>query len=450
VIAQERHGDFLGGTIQVIPHITNEIKRRIRMVPRANNADVVLVEIGGTVGDIESLPFLEALRQMRSDLGRENTLYIHVTWLPYIRATGEIKTKPTQHSVRELRSIGISPDVIVARSDHPIGEELREKIALFCDVEKRAVIPLTTADLLYEVPLILEHAGISEYILDRMELERRQKPNWKDWEKMVAAEKEPRPKIKIALVGKYIELQDAYMSVREAVRHAALSNGVEAEILWLHSAELEKGRGWDELKGSHGIIVPGGFGSRGIEGKIQAARFAREELVPYLGLCLGMQVMVIEFGRHVLGSEDVNSTEFNRNTPHPVIDLLPEQIAVDDLGGTMRLGLYPCKLIQGTMAGDAYGVSLVDERHRHRFEFKNTYREIFNEHGMVFSGISPDNRLVEIAEIEGHPFMVGSQFHPEFLSRPNRPHPLFYKFIEASAKRAGVWEVRKGSKIAEG
>jgi CTP synthase len=449
VIARERHGDFLGGTIQVIPHITNEIKRRIRMVPRANNADVVLVEIGGTVGDIESLPFLEALRQMRSDLGRENTLYIHVTWLPHIRATGEIKTKPTQHSVRELRSIGISPDVIVARSDHPVGEELREKIALFCDVEKRAVIPLTTADLLYEVPLILEHAGIAEYILDRLGLEPRQTPDWSEWERLVSAEKEERPKVQIALIGKYVELKDAYMSVREAVRHAALAVGVDAEIKWIHSAELEKGKGWRTVEECHGLIVPGGFGSRGIEGKVQAARHARENLVPYLGLCLGMQVMVVEFGRHILGSEDVNSTEFNRNTPHPVIDLLPEQIAVDDLGGTMRLGLYPCKLISGTIAGNAYNLSLVDERHRHRFEFNNTYREIFNEHGMIFSGISPDNRLVEIAEMKDHPFMLGSQFHPEFLSRPNRPHPLFKKFIEEVAKKAGVWEGRSEVDLIE-
>lgn len=431
VIAQERHGDFLGGTIQVIPHVTNEIKRRIRMVPRATNADVVLVEIGGTVGDIESLPFLEALRQMRSDIGRENTLYIHVTWLPYIGATGEIKTKPTQHSVRELRSIGISPDVIIARSDHPVGEELREKIALFCDVERRAVIPLTTASLLYEVPLMLEREGLGEFILDRLGLEASEKPNWSTWEKLVAAERNSRPKVRIALVGKYVELRDAYMSVREAIRHAALEVGVEAEILWLHSAELEKGRGWDELKSSDGIIVPGGFGSRGIEGKIAAARFARENKVPYLGLCLGMQVMVIEFGRHVLGSEDVNSTEFNRNTPHPVIDLLPEQRGVDDMGGTMRLGLYPCQLVAGTKAGSAYELDFIEERHRHRFEFNNTYREILGEHGMVFSGLSPDNQLVEIAEYKDHPFMVGSQFHPEFLSRPNRAHPLFRSFMKA-------------------
>jgi len=419
------------------------------MVPRATNADVVMVEIGGTVGDIESLPFLEALRQMRSDLGRENTLFIHVTWLPYIGATGEIKTKPTQHSVRELRSIGISPDVIIARSDYPVGEELREKIALFCDVEKRAVIPLTTAEVLYEVPLLLEHEGLGEYILDRMGMEAKQKPDWKPWEQLVAAEKTTRPKVRIALVGKYIELQDAYMSVREAVRHAALMVGVDAEIVWLHSTELEKGKGCEELESSHGIIVPGGFGSRGIEGKISAARYARENKVPYLGLCLGMQVMVIEFGRFVLGSEDVNSTEFNRNTPHPVIDLLPEQIAVDDMGGTMRLGLYPCKLVPGTMAGEAYTVPIVKERHRHRFEFNNTYREIFAEHGMVFSGLSPDNRLVEIAELKDHPFMIGSQFHPEFMSRPNRPHPLFLKFLQEVRKKADLAEVEEEAEVAE-
>jgi CTP synthase len=449
VIAQERHGDFLGGTIQVIPHITNEIKRRIRMVPKATNADVVLVEIGGTVGDIESLPFLEALRQMRSDLGRENTLFIHVTWLPYIGATGEIKTKPTQHSVRELRSIGISPDVIVARSDHTVGEELREKIALFCDVEKRAVIPLRTAEVLYEVPLLLERERLAEFILDRMGLEAKQKPDWTEWERLVAAEKTRRPKVRIALVGKYVELQDAYMSVREAVRHAALDAGVEAELIWLHSAELEKGKGYLELESCQGIIVPGGFGSRGIEGKISAARYARETQTPYLGLCLGMQVMVIEFGRFVVGSEDVNSTEFNRNTPHPVIDLLPEQIAVDDLGGTMRLGLYPCQLVPGTLAGDAYNLPLVEERHRHRFEFNNTYREIFAEHGMVFSGLSPDNRLVEIVELKDHPFMLGCQFHPEFMSRPNRPHPLFRKFLNEVSRKAGLREDKKETKIVE-
>jgi len=436
VISQERRGDFLGGTIQVIPHITNEIKQRIGLVPRDTGAEVVLVEVGGTVGDIESLPFLEALRQMRSDVGKENTFFIHVTWLPHIGATGELKTKPTQHSVRELRSIGISPDAIIARSDYPMGEDLREKIALFCDVEPKAVIPLTTTDVLYEVPLLLEREGLGQYVLSRFGLQERRKPVWDEWEQLVAKDRTRRPSVKIALVGKYIELKDAYMSVREAVRHASLAVGVDAEILWLHSAELEKGKGWQASETADGVIVPGGFGSRGIEGKIAAARFARRNKVPYLGLCLGMQVMVIEFGRDILGSEDTNSTEFDRNTPHPVIDLMPEQRGIGNMGGTMRLGVYPCVLVPGSHAGEAYGVPQVNERHRHRFEFNNNYREVMAEHGMAFSGLSPDERLVEIAEITDHPFMVGSQFHPEFLSRPNRPHPLFKAFLQAVAERA--------------
>jgi CTP synthase len=431
VISQERRGDFLGGTIQVIPHITNEIKNRIREVHQVSNADVVICEVGGTVGDIESLPFLEALRQMRSDVGRENVMYVHVTWLPHIGATDELKTKPTQHSVRELRGIGISPDVIIARSDHAVGESLREKIALFCDVEPKGVIPLTTTSSLYEVPLLLEGEGLGDHLVNRLNLSPTQTPDWTEWEELTAREREERPKICVAIVGKYVELQDAYMSVREAIRHASLANGVEAEILWLHSAELEKQRGWDDLKRAHGIIVPGGFGSRGIEGKIAAARYARENQIPYLGLCLGMQVMVIEFGRHVLGSEDANSTEFDRSTPHPVIDLLPEQRGIREMGGTMRLGLYPCDFVEGTLAQSAYKGASVEERHRHRYEFNNTYREILAEHGMVYSGLSPDGKLVEVAELSDHPFMIGSQFHPEFLSRPNRPHPLFAGFIQA-------------------
>ncbi len=431
VIAQERRGDFLGGTIQVIPHITNEIKNRIREVHEVSDADVVICEVGGTVGDIESLPFLEALRQMRSDDGRENVMYVHVTWLPHIGATDELKTKPTQHSVRELRGIGISPDVIIARSDHAVGENLREKIALFCDVELKGVIPLTTTGSLYEVPLLLEGAGLGEHLVNRLNLSPTRSPDWSEWEHLAAQEREERPKIRVAIVGKYVELQDAYMSVREAIRHASLANGVEAEILWLHSAELEKQRGWDELERADGIIVPGGFGSRGIEGKIATARYARENQIPYLGLCLGMQVMVIEFGRHVLGSEDANSTEFDRSTPHPVIDLLPEQRGIGEMGGTMRLGLYPCEFVEGTLAQRTYQSASVSERHRHRYEFNNTYREILAEHGMVYSGLSPDGKLVEVAELSDHPFMIGSQFHPEFLSRPNRPHPLFTGFIQA-------------------
>ena len=438
VIGKERHGDYLGGTIQVIPHITNEIKRRIGLVAKTTGAEIVLVEIGGTVGDIESLPFLEGLRQMRSDVGRENTVYIHVTWLPYIGATGELKTKPTQHSVRELRSIGISPDVIVARSDHPVGEDLREKIALFCDVDRQAVFPLVTTPILYEVPLTLERLGAGDYLMERLGLAPRQKSDWKVWEKLVSDVSSPKSTIKIALVGKYVELHDAYMSVREALKHAALSLGVEVDINWVHSAELEKGKGWELIRDVDGILVPGGFGSRGIEGKIQAARYARENKIPYLGLCLGMQLMVVEFARHVLGNEEVNSSEFDRSTTHPVIDLMPDQKSITDMGGTMRLGLYPCQLTPGSAAAQAYQNEVVQERHRHRFEFNNAYRGILEDAGLRYSGISPDGRLVEIAELADHPFMLGTQFHPEFLSRPNRPHPLFVAFLQAVKERSNA------------
>ncbi len=438
VISKERRGDYLGGTIQVIPHITNEIKRRIAMVARTTGAEIVLVEVGGTVGDIESQPFLEAIRQMRSDLGRENTFYVHVTWLPYIGATEELKTKPTQHSVRELRSIGITPDMIIARSDTPVEENLREKIALFCDVEKRAVVPMVTTPILYEIPLLLEDAQVGDYVLQRVGLSARQKPEWVQWERLIEEIRRPKPTVKVALVGKYVELHDAYISVREALKHAALQLGVELDLQWLHSNELEKGRGLDVLEDVDGIIVPGGFGSRGIEGKIQAAHFARTHKIPYLGLCLGMQLMVVEFGREVLKNEQVNSTEFDRTTPHPVIDLMPDQHQITDLGGTMRLGLYPCQLQPGTIAAKAYEQDLVEERHRHRFEFNNAYREIFKEHGMQFSGLSPDGKLVEIVELNDHPFMLGTQFHPEFLSRPNRPHPLFVRFLAAVCQHAGL------------
>ena len=438
VIAKERRGDYLGGTIQVIPHITNEIKRRIGLVTKTTGAEIVLVEIGGTVGDIESLPFLEAIRQMRSDIGRENSVYVHVTWLPHIGATDELKTKPTQHSVRELRSIGISPDMIVARSDHPVDDALREKIALFCDVELRAVVPMVTIPVLYEIPLLFERAGVGDYLLERMGLKARQKPDWVEWERLIADVQRSKPSVRVALVGKYVELHDAYMSVREALHHAALSLGLEVHIEWVHSAELEKGRGWEVLNKTDGIIVPGGFGSRGIEGKIQAARYARENKIPYLGLCLGMQLMVIEFARHVLVDDEVNSTEFDRSTPHPVIDLMPDQRDISDMGGTMRLGLYPCELQPGTMARQAYQKEHIQERHRHRFEFNNAYREILQAAGMRYSGLSPDGRLVEIAELIDHPFMLGTQFHPEFLSRPNRPHPLFVAFLKAVKQQAGL------------
>jgi CTP synthase len=438
VIGKERRGDYLGGTIQVIPHITNEIKRRIGLVTKTTGAEIVLVEIGGTVGDIESLPFLEALRQMRSDLGRENSLYIHVTWLPYIGATGELKTKPTQHSVRELRSIGISPDVIVARSDYPVDEDLCEKIALFCDVERRAVIPLVTTPVLYEVPLTLEKLDVAGYLLERLGLTARNEPDWAPWIKLVEEVRKPKPSVKVALAGKYVELHDAYMSVREAVKHAGISLGTDVEMIWVHSSELEKDRGWDLIESVDGIIVPGGFGSRGSEGKIKTAHFARENKVPYLGLCLGMQLMVVEFTRHVLNNDDANSTEFDRSTAHPVIDLMPDQRGIVDMGGTMRLGLYPCELQPGTIAARAYGKKLVQERHRHRFEFNNAYRDLLEKAGMRYSGLSPDGRLVEIAELTDHPFMLGTQFHPEFLSRPNRPHPLFVAFLQAVIERVAA------------
>ncbi|KPL79154.1 CTP synthetase [Ornatilinea apprima] len=438
VIQKERRGDYLGGTIQVIPHITNEIKRRIGLVAKTTGAEIVLVEVGGTVGDIESQPFLEAIRQLRGDLGRENTLYIHVTWLTYIGATGELKTKPTQHSVRELRSIGISPDIIVARSDFPVEPSLLDKIALFCDVEKRAVVPMVTTSTLYEVPLLCEQVKIGEYILERMRLEARTQPNWNSWKKLVEEIHREKPVVKIALVGKYVELHDAYMSVREALKHAALHLGVDVDIQWVHSADLEKNKGWDDIYAADGVLVPGGFGSRGIEGKIMAIRHARENKVPYLGLCLGMQLMVVEFGRHIFGDDKTNSTEFDRTASHPVIDLLPEQRTISDMGGTMRLGLYPCHLQPGTRAAQAYQVEKVEERHRHRFEFNNDYRQVYEEQGMLFSGLSPDGTLVEICELKDHPFMISSQFHPEFLSRPNRPHPLFSAFVAAVCERAGV------------
>jgi CTP synthase len=428
VIAKERRGDYLGGTIQVIPHITNEIKHRISLVAKESGAEVVIVEVGGTVGDIEGLPFLEAIRQMRKDVGRENTLYIHLTLVPYISSTGELKTKPTQHSVSELRSIGIQPDVIVCRSDYALGREAKEKIALFCDVEQRAVIPLVTMESIYEIPLILEETGLGYFIVERLGLPAGE-PDLDNWRRLVEEIRRPKEKIHIGMVGKYIELQDAYLSVREALHHAGVHSGCDVQINWINAEDLEKGRGLDKLGQVDGIVVPGGFGYRGIEGKIVAARYARENKVPYLGLCLGMQVMAIELARHVLSSDEPNSTEFDIATKHPVIDLMPEQQDISDMGGTMRLGVYPCQLVPGTKAAAAYGQEIVGERHRHRFELNNDYRDLLTEAGLVLSGLSPDGRLVEIVELADHPWMVGSQFHPEFKSRPNRPHPLFCAFL---------------------
>ena len=433
VIAKERRGDYLGGTIQVIPHVTNEIKRRIGQVAKESAPDVVIVEVGGTVGDIEGQPFLEAIRQMRKDVGRDNVLYIHLTLLPHIGSTGELKTKPTQHSVKELRSMGIQPDVIVCRSDYPVSSALKDKIALFCDVDREAVVPLETAETIYEVPLILEEAGLGSYVAARLGLSTGA-ADLTEWREMVNRIKSPKERLDVALVGKYVQLQDAYISVRESLMHAGFHRGVDVNIHWLNSEELEKGRGYDVLAQVDGIVVPGGFGYRGIEGKVLAARFARENKVPYLGLCLGMQVMVIEFARHLVGNDEPNSTEFDHSTRYPVIDLLPEQRSISDMGGTMRLGIYPCRLVPGTRAAQAYGVPEVLERHRHRFELNNEFRDMLSKGGLVHSGISPDGRLVEICEVADHPWMVGSQFHPEFQSRPNRPHPLFVGFIEAAIR----------------
>jgi CTP synthase len=434
VISRERRGDFLGGTIQVVPHITNEIKRRIALVGERSQAEVVIVEVGGTAGDIEGLPFLEALRQMRRDVGPGNTMYIHVTFLPYIGATGELKTKPTQHSVRELRSIGIQPDVIIARADHPVDDSLCDKIALFCDVERRAVLPLVTTPVLYGIPLTVEDEGLGDFIVERLSL-KTSPPDLADWRDLVERIQEPRPSLPIALVGKYIELHDAYISVREALFHSALAHGQDLDLRYVSSEALEKGEDWEKLEEVAGVVVPGGFGERGIEGKIAAARWAREKGVPYLGLCLGLQVLIIELARHALCTDEACSSEFDPETKHPVIDLMPDQEDVTEKGGTMRLGVYPCRLTPGTRAAEAYGVEEVDERHRHRYEVNNAYRDILSEAGLVFSGLSPDRRLVEIVELADHPFMLGTQFHPEFRSRPNRPHPLFNAFIAAAIDR---------------
>ena len=437
IISKERRGDFLGGTIQVIPHVTTEIKRRIVLAGRHGDerSDIVIVEVGGTVGDIEGLPFLEAIRQMRKDVGAENVLYVHVTLLPYVSATAELKTKPTQHSVRELRSIGIQPDAIMARSEHPVSKELREKIALFCDVEPDAVIPLVDAETIYEVPLELEESGFGRFIEEKLHLEPRE-PSLDSWKEFVERVKTPKPKVRIALVGKYVSLKDAYISVREALLHAGVSIGRDVDIKWVDSESLEHGNVDEMLGDVGGVLVPGGFGYRGIEGKVLAAKYAREHGIPYFGLCLGMQVMVIEFARFVLNDERANSTEFDISTPHPVIDLMPEQRGIADMGGTMRLGAYPCVLVPGTKAHEAYGgVEMVMERHRHRFEFNNAYREVLGEAGMVYSGLSPNGELVEIAELKDHPWMLGSQFHPEFKSRPTSPHPLFVGFLKAVVER---------------
>lgn len=431
VITKERRGDYLGGTVQVIPHITNEIKERVFRAGKETGADVVITEIGGTVGDIESLPFLEAIRQIKSDIGRDNVMYVHVTLIPYIKAAGEVKTKPTQHSVKELRSIGIQPNVIVCRSEYPLAEDLKRKIGLFCDIDANAVVECLDALTLYEVPLMLQAQGLDQIVLDHLKIQAPQ-ADMTEWTAMVERVKSLKNNVEIAIVGKYVALHDAYLSIAEALRHAGIALDADVSIRWVDAEEVNDNNVADLLNGVDGILVPGGFGDRGIEGKITAIRHAREQKVPFFGICLGMQVAVIEFARNVLGLSGANSSEINASTPYPVIDLLPDQKDIADMGGTMRLGLYPCKVMEGTNAFTAYNEELVYERHRHRYEFNNEYREALEEAGLVISGTSPDGRLVEMVEVKDHPWFLAVQFHPEFTSRPNRPQRLFHRFVEAS------------------
>ena len=430
VIARERNGRYLGGTIQTVPHVTNLIKERIHQLADETGADVAVIEVGGTVGDIEGLPFLEAIRQMRNDVGRDNATYVHLTLLPYLGSTGELKTKPTQHSVQALRGIGIQPDAIICRSDFDVDLGLREKISLYCDVPPEAVIGLETLDTVYAVPLSLEESGFGDFLADRLGIT--VDPDLSEWSGMVDKLRDPKRTVRVAIVGKYVELPDSYLSVIEALRHAALVHDCEVVIDWIKAEDIERFGADHVLNRASGIIVPGGFGERGVEGMVTAARYARERGIPYLGLCLGMQVMVIEFARSVLGLEDANSAEFDPGSQNHVIAYMPGQEELGETGGTMRLGLYPCTLTAGTIAANAYGAEYVNERHRHRYEMNNDYRERLNNSGLISSGTAPDGSLVEISEVEGHPFMVGSQFHPEFASRPDRPHPLFREFLGAA------------------
>jgi len=432
VLERERRGDYLGGTIQQVPHLTNEIKQRIYQVADVTGCDVVICEVGGTVGDIEGETFIEAIRQIRHERPRDDCLSVHVTFLPMIGATNELKTKPTQHSVRELRSKGIQPDVILLRSDHPVPREISDKVALFCDVERRAVIPMETVETIYEVPILLEEAGLGDFVIERFGLHGAR--DLDDWRELVHRLKHPSRAIEVAVVGKYVELHDAYMSMKESLAHAGIANDVEVDIRWVHAEDLESRSADSLLGGVQGIIVPGGFGDRGWEGKIKAAEYARTHQIPYLGLCLGMQVMVTEFARNVCGMEGANSTEMDPETRYPVISLLEEQEGIVNKGGTMRLGAYPCRLVPGTLAAAAYGTDVIQERHRHRLEFNNAFRAPFAEAGLRVSGASPDDSLVEISELTDHPFMLGSQFHPELQSRPNRPHPLFREFVAAALR----------------
>ncbi len=431
VINKERRGDYDGGTVQVIPHITNEIKERIHRVARDTHPDVVITEIGGTVGDIESLPFLEAIRQFRKDVGRHNVVYMHVTLIPWIPAAREMKTKPTQHSVKELRSIGIQPDVLVCRCDRPLQSGMKDKLSEFCDVPVESVITAQDANSIYEVPLMLEKEGLAQQTLELLRLETRH-PDLSQWESLVQRMQSPSQSLEIALVGKYVQLSDAYLSVVEALGHAAIATNSEINLRWVSAEDLEAKGAQESLAGVDGIVVPGGFGKRGVDGKVQTIYYARQQAIPFLGLCLGMQCSVIEWARNVAHLDRANSAEFDDETPNPVINLLPEQQDVIDLGGTMRLGIYPCRLVPDTHAFELYQEEVIYERHRHRYEFNNAYRTQFTETGYVISGTSPDGRLVEIIEYPNHPYFVATQFHPEFHSRPNKPHPLFLGLVKAA------------------
>ncbi len=442
VILKERKGDYLGETVQVVPHITDEIRRAIKSV--SDGYDIVMVEIGGTIGDIESLPFLEAIRQMRYDVGRENVLYVHLTLIPYIRTSGELKTKPTQHSVRELRAIGIQPDVLICRTDRALSQSLKKKIALHCNMDIDAVITASDVESIYEVPLKLREEGLDNLIVRKLQL-KTEEPNLQKWIDVVKKVKDPEDQVTIALIGKYVGLKDSYKSLNEALIHGGIANNVRVNILWVDSEEIERTGTEKLLSDVDGILVPGGFGERGIEGKIEAIRFTREKKIPFLGICLGMQCAVIEFARNVCNMEKANSSEFDQNTPYPVIYLIEEwfnyrteTVEKRDIssskGGTMRLGAYPCELIKGSFAHKAYGTEEISERHRHRYEFNNAFREVLEKNGLKISGVSPDKELVEIVEIEDHPWFFGCQFHPEFKSRPIEPHPVFSSFIKAAYK----------------
>lgn len=431
IINKERRGEFLGGTVQVIPHVTNEIKERILRPAAKSNADVAITEVGGTVGDIESLPFLEAIRQLKRDLGRDNVLYIHVSLVPYLDAPSELKTKPTQHSVNELRRIGIQPDIVVARSEKPIDESVKRKIALFGDIDPQAVVAALDVDNIYAVPLALHAEGLDDIAVDLLGLDGT-KAELAEWENLVSRIRSLKHKIKIAIVGKYVQLPDAYLSVVEALKHGGFHHDADVEVVWVDAESLDPKEVERRLSEVDGVLVPGGFGIRGIEGKIHAVTYAREKDVPFLGICLGLQCAVVEFARNVAGLNGANSSEFDPTTPHPVIDLMLEQKEIIDMGGTMRLGAYPCKLVPGSLASKAYGTDLVYERHRHRYEVNNDYRGDLEKNGMIFSGLSPDSNLVEIVELPGHRWFLATQFHPEFKSRPTRPQPLFRDFVGAS------------------